>query len=126
MEIEEENGIVLPPNIKLPTPFTVLPEYRVSLIVRNHLKNIIQIIIGFMRESWIDKQRINYTRLLRTAIIFGQDSLINYPLNEIYEMLIRCRNDDRPEVKETAIECSMYLGCFIPTDKLLDVILPYV
>lgn len=79
-----------------------------------------------MRESWKDQQRVNITKLLRTAIIFAQDSLSSFKLNEIYSMLIQARNDEKVEVKEAAIDCSMYLGCFIKLDMILDTILPLI
>lgn len=79
-----------------------------------------------MRESWKDQQRVNITKLLRTAILFAQDSLSTFKLNDIYSMLIQARNDEKLEVKEAAIDCSMYLGCFIKLDMILDTILPFI
>lgn len=79
-----------------------------------------------MKESWKDQQRVNITKLLRTAIIFAQDSLSSFKLSDIYTMLIQARNDEKNEVKEAAIDCSMYLGCFIKIEMILDTILPFI
>lgn len=94
--------------------------------MRNHLNNIFKVILDYMRESWKDQQRVNITKLLRTAILFAQDSLSTFKLNDIYSMLIQARNDEKLEVKEAAIDCSMYLGCFIKLDMILDNILPFI
>lgn len=94
--------------------------------MRNHLNNIFKVILDYMRESWKDQQRVNITKLLRTAILFAQDSLSTFKLNDIYSMLIQARNDEKLEVKEAAIDCSMYLGCFIKLDMILDTILPFI